>query len=365
MYLDKFNVSSDMKQQEKIKEPEEIIKNDIPEILEVPNQSEEVLNFIKTYYSENKRFPSQSIIANNFKISISQTSKIIKSLYKTNKIKRRKNYYYLAGTLKRQKAKKEIKKEELVKNENIIITFLKFLKSRIDMDLLFKIILFIVFVDFIFIGIKYLYFGMLKYKDNIDALSCAIAFMLIAVVFFKMFFIELQKKNPLCIFYGLLYIIIFLYNTTTLSVYFYEKYQDKLYSQEKIQTKKDNFIFNDLETQIKTIEKEIFSLEEEKNRQMKILIPMEKSDLKYNFYYWNINNKETGFLAKIEKKNMELNKLKQDRNKLLLNSEIIQTEKKELLPNWLMKIYLFFPAFIIDFLASMSLVLLFQKKKEE
>jgi len=238
-------------------------------------------------------------------------------------------------------------KEQKKKQKNISIMFV-----------IFKIIIGLVGIAFIYIGIKYNYYGNLKSKEPIDAFICSFAFMIMAIVAFEVWIFFWIKKNGLSWLFLFLYLLLFVFNTATILYYQYDKYQDKnIYSKSMIQTKKDNVQLNNIDDNIKTLNDELTSLKTERDRQRQILSVTDKDDKQYAFYYWNLNGKN-GFENKIIEKDNELQKLKNNKLTLLNNSDIIINEKKELFSGTLLMIYFFIPSFTIELLASICLALL-------
>lgn len=235
------------------------------------------------------------------------------------------------------------------------------IKKNLNLPAVFNFIIFAVFLDFVYIGIKYNYYGNLDFKDRIDALTSAAAFMLAAIVFFKKFIEKAKEKKPIALLYFCIYLCLFAYNTMTVLQYQYEKYQDKLYSQENVENTSKINQSEIITKKISIIEKEIQDIETEKNRQEKILSALTTDDKQYNFYFWQING-SNGFLKKLESKRSALNKLFDEKSNL---SKEIKTDKTKsrLLSGKLLTVYLFFPAFCIELLASISLVLLLESKK--
>lgn len=359
--------------------------------------------YIKNY----KRMPESYILCKYMDCDNEKLNKIIDDLVIQGKLKKEGNKYIIPGRVVKENielVKKEIeipvivkteKKEELKelpieinpdKKEFIlkespkeileeekdvkktIIKKYKTLKEnkKLDMNMVFNIILFAVFIDFCYIGIKYNYYGNLNFKDHLDALTCAIAFMLASIIFFKKAIETLINKKSICIIYFVIYLLLFCYNTGTVLQYQFDKYQDKLYSVENIKTlsEKNKDVLTD--KKIKIIEDELKNIEKEKLRQETILSGLSKEDEKYNFYYWNINRTDRnnpGFIKKIEIKNNELLKLYEDKSRV--SESTVKTEKKKLFSGKLLTVYLFFPAFVIELLASITLVLLFRNKRKK
>jgi hypothetical protein len=266
---------------------------------------------------------------------------------------------------------KDLKSVIIKKNTNEILYFVK----NINMSTVFNIIIFLVFIDFCYIGIKYNYYGNLNFKDQTDALTSAIAFMLASIVFFKKSIESFTAKKTVSgkvkhhkILNGLLffciYLALFCYNTGTVLQYQFDKDQDKLYSIENVKTISEKNKDQILDKKIKLMEDEIIQIEKEKSRQENILSTLTKEDEKYNFYFWQING-SNGFLKKLEIKKTSLVNLYDEKSKIIENTNIIKTEKKKLLIGKALKVYLFFPAFVIELLASISLVLLFNPSKRK
>lgn len=305
-----------------------------------------VYKFCKDYNDIYNKFPKLIKVMNATNLSISEVKDSLKQLIDKQLILKNFSHYYFAE-------KKEIKTN----------TFQKFV-NNINLNFIFKLIIFIVFILFCFIGITYNYYGNLQIKDNhVDALSCAIAFMLISIVFFKMAIDNFRKKKIFIGFvFSLIYVCLFCYNTSTVLKYQYEKYQDKMYSTEKVQTKKDNLNLIQLNEEINLIKEELETKKKERNRQEKILLTLKDGDKDYNYYYNNLNGLGKRSLN-IEIKNL-ITKL-EDKNKekydLINNSNVMESEKKPLFTGWILNIYLFFPSFVIELLASISLVLLLRK----
>jgi hypothetical protein len=67
-------------------------------------------------------------------------------------------------------------------------------KRKINSILFFKIIIFLCFVIFYYLGIKNNYIGFLKSKDKIDALLSAIGFFSFSVVMLECFIFFMDKK---------------------------------------------------------------------------------------------------------------------------------------------------------------------------
>ncbi len=322
---------------------------------------QKIYSYCKNYTTTNKQFPSADKIQKATEINIIEIKSILKLLVAHKYLKFKGKRYYLPE----QKIKRKFKKIEPTKKEipkSKLTLFINYI-SKFNLNFIFTIILFVVFLAFLYIGIKSLYLGMKTIKDSTDSIIFAIAFTLISAVFFKKMVEYFQKKSKMFWFYLSFYIVLTTFNTITFNRYFYQLYQDKLFTTENIIAIQDQSknVIND--KKIKQLENEIIGIEKEKNRQETILNNMTKDDEKYNFYFWNING-NSGFIRKLEIKNKELNKLYDEKNKLLSNNKVIEiTQKKELLNNDMMKVYLFFPAFIIEFFISICLVLLLNKEK--
>ncbi len=317
---------------------------------------QKVYSYFKNYSINKNKPPSIKEIETNTQINIKEIPSILQLLVAHKYLKfKRKRYYLPEQKIKRQKKTKEISIEE--KPEEIKPK----VKKPFNLNFIFTIILLFVFIAFLFIGIKSLYLGMLTIKDNVDSMIFAIAFTLISAVFFKKM-VENFKKSNMFWFYLFFYIILSVFNTITFNRYFYQLYQDRLFTTENITAIQDKNKNEINDKKILILENEIKNIEKEKNRQENILNSMNKEEKKYNFYYYNVN----GFIKKLESKNKELNKLYDEKTNIMSNNNVILiTQKKELLNNDMMKIYLFFPAFIIEFFISICLVLLLQNKKKE
>ena len=224
----------------------------------------------------------------------------------------------------------------------------------------FKAVILLVGLAFIYIGIKYNYYGNLKNKDLSDSFICAFAFMLMAIICFEIWLFYFQKKKKISWFFLFLYLLLFTYNTGTIMYYQYEKYQEKnVFSKEKIKTKKDLSLYNNIKNQISITERKQKDLQDERDRQFKILNTLDQSDdsKKYSFYFWNIRGKK-GLDEQIDNINLEIKKLRENMLNIESNSKIIENEKKELFTGWMLLVYLFLPSFTIEFLASICLALL-------
>jgi hypothetical protein len=316
---------------------------------------QKIYSFCKNYtLNNNNHFPSALKIQGSTQINIPEIKSILQLLVTHKYLKyKNKKYYLPEQKIKRKKQQIPIPVKQEIK------------KQKFNLDFIFGIILLTVFIAFLYIGIKSLYLGMTTIKSNTDSMIFAIAFTLISAVFFKKMIECFRLKNKMFWFYLFFYLILSVFNTITFNRYFYQLYQDKLFTTENITAIQDKGKNEINDKKIVMIENEIKGIEKEKIRQENILNNLNKDDEKYSFYYWNING-NNGFIKKLEVKNKELNKLYDEKNKLLSNNKVIEiTQKKELLSNDLMKVYLFFPAFIIEFFISICLVLLLDNFKKK
>lgn len=304
-----------------------------------------VFSFCVNYFKQYGKFPKIIKIMNGVNVNKKELNTIFKYLLSLNKIKRKNNNNYSLVLDSNDK-------------ENIN-------KTIFDKFFLFKIILFFVFLNFCYIGIKYNYIGNLKFKENIDALSSAIAFMFSAIIFFKLSIDAFVNKKfikfVICIF---IYILLFVYNTFTILNYQYDKYYDKIYSEKFIKFKKDEEQINLIDMEIKLIENQLNTKNKEKERQEKILFSLDINDKDYLYYFNNLNGLYKNSLN-MQIKNLikDLNKKLEEKNKIMQESDILKSKKPKFLTGILLNLYLFFPSFVIELLASITLTLLFYIKK--
>jgi hypothetical protein len=266
---------------------------------------------------------------------------------------------------------------KLIEIYNKITEYIKSYKEKGQKPLFvfFQFIIFTVFIAFVYISVKYIYNGNLRFLGNtehFDATISAYGFSLCAIVFFDMailYLIKERKRNKRnrnyskVILFFFLWIMLFVFNVATILYYKYYVYQDRISnSTENIQQGKDKNKYADLKDKISELKKDRARLEKEYDRQIKILESMKEDDKEYAFYYWNIHNpinvKRPGLLALLDKNKNDYDNAIELKGSMENNSTVLNTNKKELFSGTVLIVYLFFPSFIYELLASICMALL-------
>jgi hypothetical protein len=358
-----------------------MIINSISEI----SKEQIVLDYLKSYakrkLSQGKTkarelFPKLEIISAHCNLPIDDTISIINNLEKQGEIIRFYAHRYIKDVWisiqTRLKQKKVIKKEKIVKPEIIKepvkeitkenLPVIKGNKFKIDKILAFKIIIFVVFIAFLYLGIKYNFISFYQTKDFYDALISAIGFFVFSIVSFECFILFIiNKKYILSLAFLLIFIVIFISNFITILESQFEKYQDYTFSDTKITQDNNSILYKEYQKQEKEFEIELDNRIEERNKL--------NIDIKNKWTVWNITNKQIPDIQnklkeiRVKKENILLNNTIVEKKKITIYELIADLFKTE--TNNIQFILLIFRALTIDLIASISLALIFFLKDEK
>lgn len=337
---------------------------------------QKIYSFCKNYYLNNKKFPVINEIMSHTKLERRKVVSILKLLIQHKYIKFNKNRYYLSEQkLKRRKKKikdavitvpVQQKEEESTKQEAVKPETKQTIK--INKIIVFKVLISIILIAFVYIGIEYNYIAFRLTKSFFNALISAIGFFVFGIISFECFILFIIRKNYLLSsLFFFLFLIIFLNNFLNIMSGQFEKYQECLFSQEKIELNNNKELYNLYEKQEKELETELNNrLSERRTLQEQIKNDFDNKNLKWQ--EWTVTNKK---IPEIE------NKLKdvRDKKEKLLSSNQITKETKITIydflskilktpPNIIQFIHLVFPSFILDIISSISLALVFFLKNE-
>jgi len=364
------------------------------------DDKKDLIQFISDKYKENHLsghrvlkdlFPPMTILKDRFHLTQEELLSLMKQLSTTGMTENN-IYKYYSGELndnlmvkvaRKPKEKKTIEQPEIKDELNpeqpedkIIIPEkkqeVKKVQPNININLFkfFRIIIAFVGICFVYIGVKYVFYGNMKNfnnKDYIDAFICAFAFLLMSIICLEFTIFFIIKKNLLFILFAFIYFILFCYNTGTILYYKYDVYLSKnVFSDEKIQTKKDLNKISEIKNNIDDLQSKKNNIQSSRDLQFNLIknIDSQKGDntsdklrLKYE------RGQQYKILQGIDNQLSQINnEIKTARDEKITtesnNSGIFQEEKHELFSGWVLALYLFLPSFAIELLASICLALL-------
>ena len=211
----------------------------------------------------------------------------------------------------------------------------------------FKIIIFICFVVFYYLGIKNNYIGFLKSKSQFDSIISAIGFFTFSIVMLECFIFYFSKKIK----WLFLIVFVIMFSTNFLTIL------DGQYHSFKNIVNKDISINNELLT---TIENKIIIINNQlKNFELELHRENNKEIITKSVDY-NIRNLTYNLIPKAQKELIELTNQKEDLIKITPKIE------KTFLDNIYLQTFRFIvTAFAMELVASISLAFIFLMRTEK
>jgi hypothetical protein len=303
-----------------------------------------ILDKIISYKETFKDFPTLEYLSNYFKLPVNEMKNYLVSLHKEGVIKFNgviiKSIDYpvdIFGAAPIEPVIKPAIQKPIVKPDKPE-PVVNIVKSKIDYKLLsFKVIIFICFLIFYYLGVKNNYIGFLKSKSKLDALISAIGFFSFSIVMLECFIFYLKKKIK----YLFLIVFIVMFSTNFLTIL------DGQYSSIKKKDNIDNNYVNVLYEKKKNIELKIKNFQDELNRQKEKPLTKNTDWFIRRLTFDDIPN------AQIELDNI-INEI----------AGVVKVEKTIMDNKYLIMFRFIVVSFAMELIASISLALLFFMRSE-
>jgi hypothetical protein len=368
MIKDKFNVDSGLKKEKPIKEviqkPKEIKTEEHQR-----SDAQKVYHFCYNYYKQYNKFPKLIKIVNNTKLTYKQIKIILQLLISKKYIKRiGNNYYFPDQKVTRKKKKKPIKKVEK-----------KVTLEKVKLYILFTFLGIIGLIATV-MSIHYTTLWFLSITNTIISFALSICMVGFSVVAFEVIILLKQNRSYIIAFiFSILWGIVLIFSMSSTIAGLYNQNRDKQIINIKETNDNTHLYYQELINQENSIKTDIEDKIKERKRYINILQEFDTDEkIKENEKQINKYRNTVYYLDRdIKRLKISLNKIREEKKKLLSDNKNIKNVEKEDFFIWasrIIKVKAFiiqfclytFPAVFIDIIAPLSFaIILFYKKKDK
>jgi hypothetical protein len=315
------------------------------------SQAVKVYEVLKGYYKKYSELPKFNYIEHHTGFNKAKIANYMKELEAEGLLNRN----YAKYSVPENSILEEEQKKTIIKSEEKNVKFL------MNPFFYFRIIIMIVFISFLYIGIKYNYVGYSNGTSfSFDALIKSVGFILFGVISFHYGLEFWGKHKILSVVLFFLFSIIFATNFFNIFNGQFENYEKFIYSEKNI-TVKNNSNLQD------SYEKQILSLEKKIKLHYDFIEEHKSTEDKY-WQVWTATNKKIPEIEKeikilndkLEKMYVDNVSVEENRTVFTFISSIFNKDKR--FSDTIQLIYLLFPGLIVEIVLNVSLSLLFVTK---